>query len=250
MAFCAKCGKELPTGAIVCPFCGTPVPGAAQPQQTGGTGQAPPASSTPMPEGKAAGFKMGTAFSDAIALVTSPLAFMNKNKDTNVSTNTIMINYVAIIALIPFAAGLLGYLWYFNYSFLYEYAFTYAVLTYIFDLVAVYVVGFLIWKLAPTFGSTTDQRKGTLIAAWIFTPAFLISILTIIPFIGWIVFLGLLYGLYILYLGLPVLTNTPKDKVMGYVIGVLIATIVVYAIVGAIIGFATAAIFVRTLYFY
>lgn len=29
MAFCAKCGKELPVGAIVCPYCGTPVPGAS-----------------------------------------------------------------------------------------------------------------------------------------------------------------------------------------------------------------------------
>ena len=29
MAFCAKCGKELPMGATFCPACGTPVPGAA-----------------------------------------------------------------------------------------------------------------------------------------------------------------------------------------------------------------------------
>jgi uncharacterized RDD family membrane protein YckC len=29
--FCAKCGKELPVGAIVCPYCATPVPGAAVP---------------------------------------------------------------------------------------------------------------------------------------------------------------------------------------------------------------------------
>ncbi|HME18546.1 MAG TPA: RDD family protein [Nitrososphaerales archaeon] len=29
--FCAKCGKELPAGAIVCPFCGTPVAGASAP---------------------------------------------------------------------------------------------------------------------------------------------------------------------------------------------------------------------------
>jgi uncharacterized RDD family membrane protein YckC len=29
LAFCAHCGKELPVGAIVCPYCGTPVPGAA-----------------------------------------------------------------------------------------------------------------------------------------------------------------------------------------------------------------------------
>ena len=29
MAFCSHCGRELPVGAIVCPYCGTPVPGAS-----------------------------------------------------------------------------------------------------------------------------------------------------------------------------------------------------------------------------
>lgn len=203
-----------------------------------------------MTETKAAGFKMSTAFGDAIALVTNPVAYMTKNKDVSVSVNTIMVNYVAILAVIPFIATLIGPLWYYHYTFLYEYAFTLAVLTYIFDVIAVFVVGYLIWKLAPTFGSTTDQKRGTLLAAWIFTPAFLISILNIIPFIGWISFLGLLYGLYILYLGLPILTNTPKDRVMSYVIGVVVATIIVYAIVGAIVGAVTAAFFLSTFYFY
>jgi hypothetical protein len=247
--FCAKCGKELPAGAIVCPFCGTPVSGATS-QQSSGAGQMPPPSMSSTTEAKAAGFHMATAFSDALALVTNPLPFMNKNKDVNVSVNTIMINYVAILAVIPFIATLIGPIWYYHFGLLYEYAFTLAVMTYIFDVAGVYIVGFLIWKLAPTFGSTTDQRKGTLMAAWIFTPAFLISILNIIPFIGWISFLGLLYGLYILYLGLPVLTNTPKDKVMSYVIGVVVATIIVYAILSAIIGGVTAVVFLRSFYYY
>jgi uncharacterized RDD family membrane protein YckC len=29
MAFCSHCGKELPVGAVVCPYCATPVPGAS-----------------------------------------------------------------------------------------------------------------------------------------------------------------------------------------------------------------------------
>jgi uncharacterized RDD family membrane protein YckC len=31
VAFCAHCGKELPVGAVVCPYCATPVPGASAP---------------------------------------------------------------------------------------------------------------------------------------------------------------------------------------------------------------------------
>jgi len=33
-SFCSHCGSSLPEGANVCPQCGTPVSGAAQPQQT------------------------------------------------------------------------------------------------------------------------------------------------------------------------------------------------------------------------
>ena len=203
-----------------------------------------------MAQTKAAGFTMGSAFGDAIALVTNPVAYMTKNKDVQVSVNTIIINYVAVLAAIPFIATLIGPLWYYHYSFLYEYAFADAVLTYIFDVIGVFVVGYIIWKLAPTFGASTDQVKGTLLAAWIFTPAFLISILDIIPFIGWITFLGLLYGLYILYLGIPILTNTPKDRTMGYVIGVVVATIIVYAVIGAIVAAVIVAAFGLGFYFY
>jgi hypothetical protein len=192
---------------------------------------------------------MGTAFGDAIALVTSPLAFMQKNKDVNVSVRDIMVNYVAVLAVIPFIAALIGPLWYYS-GFLIGYSFTLAILTYIFDLVGVFVTGYIIWKLAPTFGASTTQNRGVLISAWILTPAFLISILNIIPFISWITFLGILYGIYILYLGLPVLTNTPKDKVVPYVIAVLIAALVVYAVLSYIVGFGAAAVFARSVGYY
>jgi len=193
---------------------------------------------------------MASAFSDAIALVTNPQAFMQKNKDVSVSVNTIMINYVAVLAVIPFIAVFLGPLWYYHFSSLVAFAFTWAVLTYIFDLIGVFVTGFIIWKLAPTFGANITQARGTLISAWILTPAFLISILNIIPFIGWITFLGFLYGIYILYLGLPILTNTPKDKVVPYVIGAVIAAIVVYVVLSAIVGIAVDAAFVRSIGYY
>jgi hypothetical protein len=175
---------------------------------------------------------------------------MQKNKDVSASIRDIMVNYVAVLAAIPFIAVLLGSLWYYSFASLVAYAFTFAVLTYIIDLIGVFITGYIIWKLAPTFGTTTTQTRGVLISAWIFTPAFLISILDIIPFIGWITFLGLLYGIYILYLGLPVLTNTPKDKVVGYVVGVLIAAIIVYAILSVIVGAIAGAIFLRSIIYY
>jgi Yip1-like protein len=184
-----------------------------------------------------------SALQDAIALVRNPVAFMQQNKDSTLSVNSIMINYVAILALIPFVAILIGDLWYYAHFGLYGYAVVIAIVTYIFDVGAVFAVGIAIWKLAPRFDTTTDQARATLLAAYIFTPAFLVSILTIFPYISWIGLLGLLYGLYILYLGVPVLMTTPADKVMDYVVVIIIATFVVFAIVELIAGTVTARLF-------
>jgi Yip1 domain len=186
----------------------------------------------------------------AIALVKSPASYITSNKDTPATVNGIMVNYVAVLAAIPFLATLIGYLWYYDLfiprgfvgSFV-AYAFVYAFLFYILDVIAVYVVALAIGFLAPTFGSSTDKIKSLKLSAFIFTPAFLIGVLNIIPFLGILEFLGILYGLYILYLGLPILMGTPKDKVVTYVVAIVIATFIVYFVLDAIVGVATAAAF-------
>jgi len=196
---------------------------------------------------------MGT-INSAIALVKNPLSYMTADKDVPATVNSIMINYVAVLAAIPFVATLIGDLWYFSLfggfaGSLIGYAFLAAVLTYIFDLIAVYVVAMIIQMLSTNFASTNDRIKSLKLSAWIFTPAFLISALNIIPFLGILGILGLLYGLYILYLGLPVVLATPKDKVVQYVIVTVIATFIVYVVIAAIIGVITAAVFVSTFRF-
>jgi hypothetical protein len=132
-------------------------------------------------------------------------------------------------------------LWYYAYHGVYGYAIVHAIITYILDVGAVIVIGIVIWKLGPTFGTTVDQSRATLLAAFVYTPVFLISILNIIPFIGLITILGVLYGLYILYLGLPIILNTPTDKVITYVVAIVVATFVVYAIIVAILAAVTTA---------
>jgi Yip1 domain/zinc-ribbon domain len=245
---CTKCGSNNPDDAVFCQSCGSTLGGSQQqPASGGGFNRASWTSSTT--SAPTASFSISSAFRDAIALVKSPAAFMTANRENDAPIGKLMINYVAVLAAIPFIATLIGDLWYYGLVFRgagVGYAFAAAILTYILDIVAVFVVGFLTWKLAPNFGTTTTQERATRIAAYAFTPAFLISILNIIPFIGFISVLGLLYGLYILYLGLPILMNTPKDKVLTYVIVIVIATLVVYAVVGAIIGTITAVLFLTS----
>ena len=192
---------------------------------------------------------MGT-INSAISLVRNPTGHITENKDTPATVRGIMVNYVAVLAAIPFFATLIGYLWYYSLyipfgfegSFI-AYAFLYAFLFYVFDVVAVYVVALVIGFLAPTFGSSNDRIKSLKLSAYIFTPAFLVGALDIIPPLGVLTFLGILYGLYILYLGLPRVMGTPKDKVLTYVVAVVVATLVVYFVLDVIIGVITSAAF-------
>jgi hypothetical protein len=192
---------------------------------------------------------MGT-INSAISLVRNPASYLTENKDTPATVRGIMVNYVAVLAAIPFFASLIGYLWYYSLfafagivgSYI-GFAFLYAFLYYILDVIAVYVVAQVIGFLAPTFGSSKDPIKSLKLAAFIFTPGFLIGILDIIPFLSILTILGLLYGLYILYLGLPIIMGTPKERVVTYVVAVVIATFVVYFVLAAIVGVITAAAF-------
>ena len=192
---------------------------------------------------------MGT-INSAIALVRSPVSYITANKDAPATTMGIMVNYVAVLAAIPFLATLIGDLWYYSLfipigfagSYV-AFAFVSAVLTYILDVIGVYVVATVIGMLAPTFNSSNDKIKSLKLAAFIFTPVFLIGVLGIIPILAPLTILGVLYGLYILYLGLPILLGTPKERVVTYVVAVVIATLVVYLVIGAIVGAVSFAVF-------
>jgi hypothetical protein len=245
--FCAKCGTANKDDATFCTSCGNSLKASGASSQGPSYTPPPEFSLGPIPSGPAT-FTMAAAFTNAINLLKNPAAFMRQNKDNAVPVNSLMINYVAVLAAIPFIATLVGDLWYFAYSGIYGYAFAVAIATYVLDVAAVYAIGMIIWKLGPNFGTTTDQGKATLLAAFVYTPVFLISILTIIPFIGWITFLGLIYGLYVLYLGLPIMLGTPPGKEMTYIVAIIVVAIIVYGIIYAIIGAITAAFFLRSFF--
>ena len=196
------------------------------------------------------------AINKAIELAKNPVGFMTADKDSPATVNSIMINYVAVLAAIPFFAKLIGDLWYYSLvsgyaRYFIGYAFASAILSYILYVIGVYVIGVVIQMLASNFGSVNDKIKSLKLAAYVFTPFFLISALDIIPPLGVLTILGVLYGLYILYMGLPIVLGTPKDKVVPYLVATVVATLIVYFVIGVIIAVVEGAIFAASFgYFY
>jgi hypothetical protein len=114
-------------------------------------------------------------------------------------------------------------------------AITQAIVMYVLTLAGTYVLALIIDALAPTFNGQRSQIQALKLAAYSLTASWVAGIFALVPGLRILALLGL-YSLYLLYLGVPVLMKTPKEKAVGYTVVVIIAAIVLSIITGAIAG--------------
>jgi hypothetical protein len=117
------------------------------------------------------------------------------------------------------------------------------VLQYVLALVLVYLLALIISALAPTFDGQKDQVQALKTVAYSWTAYWVAGILVILPWLGWLIAIaGGIYGIYLLYLGLPETMRCPPDKAGGYTaVSVIIAIVVgwiLYLIIASVIGTA------------
>jgi hypothetical protein len=114
---------------------------------------------------------------------------------------------------------------------------TAAVMGFVLGLIGVFLVGLIINGLAGTFSAQRDQRQALKVAAYSLTPAWLSSILALSPVLPTLLqFLAGCYGIYVLYLGLPVVMRSPKERAVGYTAAVVICTVLLGIVFGVIAG--------------
>jgi hypothetical protein len=117
-----------------------------------------------------------------------------------------------------------------------------AVVGYVLALAATYVTGVVIAsELAPSFGGQKSQIDGLKLIAYASTPAWVFSILGILPALGIIVLLAALYGLYVLYLGVPPVMKVPPDKQVVYTLILVVISVVLFLVIGAVVAALRAA---------
>ncbi len=115
------------------------------------------------------------------------------------------------------------------------------VLMYGFGLVTVYVFALIINALAPTFGGQKDSIQSLKAAAYGLTAAWVGGLGQLLPWIGVLIAIaGMIYTIYLLYLGLPVTMKAPAEKAAGYtavsVIAAIILSWIAFAVVGSVVG--------------
>jgi hypothetical protein len=152
-------------------------------------------------------------------------------------------SYIGPLAAIPAIAGfiggsIIGYSAPFigTYRTPFVRGFVAMIVTFALMLVGVYVSAFIINKLAPTFESTPNELQALKLTGYAATPSFLGGIFNIIPMLAVLGIFPALYGIYLFYLGLPVMMKTPEGKVIPYMIVAAIVSMLVMFILFAIAG--------------
>ena len=103
---------------------------------------------------------------------------------------------------------------------------------YLLSFVSVFVIAWLVDRLAPSFGGQRDGLRALKLTAYSYTPAWVAGILQLVPALGVLALLAGCYGLYLLYVGLPVLMRCPQEKSVGYTIVLVLCAIVMSVVIG------------------
>jgi hypothetical protein len=111
-----------------------------------------------------------------------------------------------------------------------------AVLTYVLGLLGIFILSLIVNALAPTFGGQKSSAQALKLAVYSYTPAWVAGVFSLLTSLSWLVIVAGLYGLYLFYLGLPVLMKNPKEKSAAYTIVVVICAIVIGFVVTAVGG--------------
>ncbi len=110
-------------------------------------------------------------------------------------------------------------------------ALTWGVIALVLGLASVFVLTQVISLLAPGFGGQKNDVQALKVAAYSNTPVWLAGVFNIHGrFLILTIFVSL-YGLFLLYVGLPTLMKVPQDRAMGYTAVVIIASIVIFLLV-------------------
>lgn len=149
---------------------------------------------------------------------------------------SLLIGYVLPLAILASLGQLLKGLWVSSSLFGHSYFVWATLLGFISLIISFYISIYVIDMLAPSFSSEKNLNKSAQLVAYSNTPVWIAGLLSFIPFIGWLFLIaGWLYSIYLFYMGLGILKNTPEDKKIIFMVVAFIVMVAISIIVNAIL---------------
>jgi hypothetical protein len=168
------------------------------------------------------------------------------------ATTGSVMTYAAILAVIPAIASIISGLAFTGaFSMGPSIVLVTAVVGYAIGLAVLYLMGIIAGALAPSFDGQNQPLAGLKLIVYASTPVYVAGILNIIPGLNIIAMIaGLVYGIYLIYLGSTPIMAVPTAKTGGYTAVIVVAWIVLQfvisgiimaAVIGAVVGTAVTA---------
>jgi Yip1-like protein len=108
-----------------------------------------------------------------------------------------------------------------------------AVASFLFGLIGLFALALVIHLLAPAFGATRSLGQALKAAVYSATAGCVASVLWLLPTLGTLAgLLLMLYGIYLLYLGLIPVMSTPKERAAGYTATIIAVTFLAGLLMG------------------
>jgi len=94
----------------------------------------------------------------------------------------------------------------------------------------VVITGMIIAAILSTADSRWSGLRGFTIAAYSFTPLSLAGFSAVMPYLGWTLYPAILYGIYLIYLGITRLAEIPKKKAAWFALSSFSAAAIILGI--------------------
>jgi uncharacterized membrane protein YdcZ (DUF606 family) len=245
---CPKCNQPVADGARFCGNCGEPVgahPDATRPSRGPASGAGATPGGGPVPGGS------GSAWAPDVAAAAPGLINRIKNiiltpkiewPVIEAEPTTIAQLYQGYVVPLAAFSALMSFV---HISIIgvgssrmpLLSGLAYALVSFILGLLGLYVVGWVIDMLAPTFSGQRDRRQALKVAAYAFTPGAIGAIFVLLGALGALLHLAAgIWGIYLLYLGLPVLMRSPREKAPAYAGAVIVCAILLFVLFAIIMS--------------
>ncbi|MCW9708504.1 Yip1 family protein [Fodinibius salsisoli] len=168
----------------------------------------------------------------AKGIIVSPKDEWQAIKGESKSNKELIVFYALPLVVLATLAGLIGH-WSLNI----------AVYQLVMPLLGIVVAAYVANELAEKFNSTKNLNNAFKLVVYAATPSFLASVIANLSFLlSWVSLFGL-YSIYLFWVGIPVMMETPDDKRLAYVIVCALVVIVVQLIVSALFAPPMAGIY-------
>lgn len=170
----------------------------------------------------------GNALVERVRLVlTQPTQAWEIIDGEAATVRDLYLGYACILAAIGPVAGLIGRVVFQFAVFGLMNAVADAIIAYALNLALVFVVAMITEAMAPGFGGQKSQVQAFKAIIYGCTAAWVGGIAALVPELTRVgTVLGVLYSLYLLWLGAPRLMKVPQDRAPGFTLGVLLAFVI------------------------